>query len=259
MKGTIREYIDEGISIDNNTIVFDYNNNEVGIETRLGKTKINKETKKKDRMIAFESKEKTLLGSTVYFLYKLNRELGYIVKSIKDNKPYKIDARELDRFLTRSAIYANKNIKNFDFDLIVYPNNASNLLSTFVDKISQRYNISKFKISPSIKKLDVSNIEINDPKSKLSDSNRKSIEKILKRVKNKGFLKLHDDVPKQFRSFIKNFISLDDKILDIVDSKNILIIDDVYTTGSTIKELVRVLNERGASKVIGLTIFKIGK
>lgn len=41
-----------------------------------------------------------------------------------------------------------------------------------------------------------------------------------------------------------------------IAGKNILLFDDVYTSGATLKEAVRVLKENGARKIIGLVIAK---
>lgn len=41
---------------------------------------------------------------------------------------------------------------------------------------------------------------------------------------------------------------------DLISGKNILLIDDVYTTGTTMAECARVLKEAGATEVSGLTI-----
>lgn len=51
---------------------------------------------------------------------------------------------------------------------------------------------------------------------------------------------------------IKNVFIAENK--ETVQDKKILLVDDVYTTGSTMEECARVLKEGGAKEVIGLTV-----
>ena len=55
---------------------------------------------------------------------------------------------------------------------------------------------------------------------------------------------------------VKNSFSVNKKYLDLVKNKNILIIDDVFTTGSTLNECAKTLKRKGATKVFTLTIAK---
>ena len=43
---------------------------------------------------------------------------------------------------------------------------------------------------------------------------------------------------------------------NLIAEKNIILIDDVYTSGSTLKEAARVLKAAGAKKILGLTILR---
>lgn len=59
---------------------------------------------------------------------------------------------------------------------------------------------------------------------------------------------------------LKNSFSIKDKYKDIIKDKNILIIDDVFTTGSTINECAKVLKLDGkVNKVMSFTIAKTNK
>ena len=57
----------------------------------------------------------------------------------------------------------------------------------------------------------------------------------------------------------KNLIgafTVNDKCKSIIEGKNITVVDDVLTTGSTINECAKVLKQNGASKVYALTLAK---
>jgi competence protein ComFC len=55
---------------------------------------------------------------------------------------------------------------------------------------------------------------------------------------------------------LKNAFVLTPKYIHLVKGRNILIVDDVYTTGSTLNECAKVLKEFGAKEVIGFTFAK---
>lgn len=56
---------------------------------------------------------------------------------------------------------------------------------------------------------------------------------------------------------VKKAFSLHPKRKDKMKDRNILLIDDVFTTGSTVKECVRVLLEGGAASVSILTLARV--
>ena len=55
---------------------------------------------------------------------------------------------------------------------------------------------------------------------------------------------------------IRNSFELNNKLYSNIADKNILLIDDVITTGSTVNECSRILKKEGANKVLILTLAK---
>ncbi len=53
---------------------------------------------------------------------------------------------------------------------------------------------------------------------------------------------------------LKGAFSIKDGFISAVEGKNIVIVDDVYTTGSTINEIAKVLIKAGAKEVRAITI-----
>lgn len=76
-------------------------------------------------------------------------------------------------------------------------------------------------------------------------------DKILVRTKN--VLSQTKLTQKQRKENVKGIFSLAPN-LSISPALNILLIDDVWTTGATMKEATRVLKESGVKKVWGLTV-----
>lgn len=75
---------------------------------------------------------------------------------------------------------------------------------------------------------------------------------LLKRVKNTKRLK---KLGRQERALeLKDSMKVDEKYLTIIRENKILIIDDIFTTGSTINEAARCLKRAGVSSVKSLTV-----
>ena len=55
---------------------------------------------------------------------------------------------------------------------------------------------------------------------------------------------------------IKNCFKIKESAIKSIKNKNILLIDDVFTTGSTINEAVQILKQNGARKIIALVVAK---
>jgi len=53
---------------------------------------------------------------------------------------------------------------------------------------------------------------------------------------------------------IRNAFGLDPKIINLIKGKNILLIDDIATTGATLNECARMLKQNGAKKIFGTVI-----
>jgi competence protein ComFC len=53
---------------------------------------------------------------------------------------------------------------------------------------------------------------------------------------------------------LQNAFSLNPKSIDLIQNKNILLVDDVTTTGSTLEEAAKILLKNGANKIWGLTL-----
>lgn len=76
---------------------------------------------------------------------------------------------------------------------------------------------------------------------------------ILKRTKNTASqVELKDKEKREIN--VKNCFTLENS--ELLNGKNIIVLDDVFTTGATMKEAAAVIKKAGVKKVIGLVIAK---
>ncbi len=79
-------------------------------------------------------------------------------------------------------------------------------------------------------------------------------------LENKAFIKIKNNKPqstlnkKQRKQNVKNVYKLENK--GKIENKNIVLFDDIYTTGNTANEIAKILKQNGANKILVLTIAK---
>lgn len=174
---------------------------------------------------------------------------------LKDIKNADFKTEETKKFLIRSAIYANRVIKNFDIDIIVMPKSSSPLVKNFIKELQKRIFIPVYY--DSFKKTsNFSNIKIDRDNPKISDKIIKKLEPILRRAIKEGKLSLTKILPQNRKFLLNLFDVVDKKMLKKIEGKNVLIADDILTSGTTISNIANILTLHGAQKITGLTIFK---
>jgi len=79
-------------------------------------------------------------------------------------------------------------------------------------------------------------------------------------LENEAFIKIKNNKPqstlnkKQRKQNVKNVYKLENK--GKIENKNIVLFDDIYTTGNTANEIAKILKQNGANKILVLTIAK---
>jgi competence protein ComFC len=94
------------------------------------------------------------------------------------------------------------------------------------------------------------------PQVELSEDKRKENIKGAFSVNPVRKIENQKDLKKFLFSIFKNKFSNGVKNNQEIKNKKILLVDDVYTTGSTMEEAARVLNKAGAEEIIGVVIAK---
>jgi pyrimidine operon attenuation protein/uracil phosphoribosyltransferase len=162
---------------------------------------------------------------------------------------------EGDAFLTRSAIYAARILRDLSVDIIVSPMSSSDLTKEFVKRIKDRTHLDVY-VDSFKKQPDISKVEIDRNHPKITDAIIKSMETTIERAIRRNHLSVKMFSP-MHRKFIKNMFEITDAaLLAKFEDKKVVVIDDIMTTGTSAKNIADVLLTNGAAEVSVLTIFK---
>jgi hypothetical protein len=198
--------------------------------------------------------------------YVSSPESTKLLTSLKGKGPYIVNEKQIDQLLTGVVGACKQIMVTLDPDVILYPKSSSPLVKQFVDKLHRAYPKVKIADEAFVKKVlqagdedALLNTQHPDWK-KFADENPESVEDLKKNLKRHikdGNLELKK-LYKPYVKFIKNFVEMKDasNTLDQVIEKRILVVDDVFSTGSTILEMFRQLREFEPEAISGLTIFK---
>jgi phosphoribosylpyrophosphate synthetase len=245
-----KNIINEGFIIKDDIVYFDSNSSSF-INTSFGKTK---------KLKPFESKIENGVIYSVYNKEKSNDDLyKEVLTTIKgQSTKYKMDYNSYRTFIDRTAIYMSNLILKEKIDTILVMDSSSPLVSDLTLEINRRlpkyYSMYTFN-KQIFKTPDIQDITIDTMGVDVSDKNYKSMKSSLDKMKKEGYFKIHN-IYAPNRKFIKNWLKINNNILSKIVDKRVALIDDILTTGSTIKEAARLLNDAGSSYIIGLTIIK---
>jgi len=230
---------DEGIKIDNDKITFDYSDNE-GVNISLNKMK---------NFIAHSKSQKGKIIS----LYSITTENKQILRALKNEGNLKIDVDDLKYFALRSAMFAYHNIKNKNIDYIIYNENTYPFLDIFINILSKKFSSKVLKVNNDVFKTGTENIQL---KKDIPDSLKTELNKILLNLRKKKSIKLRNDIIPRYRKFFTGFLDISSSLKEKIEGKSVLYIDDIFTTGSTFKEVFSILENANVSDIQGLSIFK---
>lgn len=224
--------------------------------------------------VPYHSNLPILRGVTVHSLYLYvghHSESINMLKSLKGKGPYKVDPTQLDRFLNQSATWLRRWLKAHDIATVMYPKSSSPFLYDFIESLRKLHPEIEFVQSFAKREVKSLDTEIDDfidtehpDYEHLGVKNQKLLKQNIKQniQKNidagngpvldaKGIFKGH-------AKFVKNFMKLSDKNIELeqIMGKNILVVDDVLSSGSTFGDMIRQVESLEPKSVMGLTLFK---
>jgi pyrimidine operon attenuation protein/uracil phosphoribosyltransferase len=248
----------EGIRFENNQVVFDFNADQPGDIIPLKLQKYN------DKFVSMNN-------IPTYYAYRINPSYKGSVQSdpriatVRDAiKNVTISREDYVRFITKAFINFDQRVdKLSSYDLIVLPQSSSPLLVQVVESLGQKYGTAIEVIDSAFVKNKITDITV-DPQiiqgirdkygDKKADYIAKRYADLIKSAEVNGEFKMKK-IPTDmgFRRGITNFLHINDNrkdaILKQVYGGKILIVDDIITSGTTMVEMKRLLDDLGAASV----------
>jgi len=238
----------ESFIIKDGRLVMDWNSKD-GQNSSFGKGK---------KKIPYTSEQEKFKGAIIKSVYKLKKKEGIeVLKSLKQKSKVSMDYSEYKKFIKRTAIYLCSSKINLlsKADFIVTPETSSSLNEDILREISKIYP-SITILQNSFIKNNVSDIIVDYADFDVSDLTKRSIANILKKAKRDGFIEVKK-VPKPFLNYISNVLKIDKHIsIDQFQNANVVVFDDLYSSGFTLKEMILSMKTFSPKLVSGLTIFK---
>lgn len=211
-------------------------------------------------------------GATFWFGYKFKDHVSSKVRTdfihfIKGIGEPKITQSELNQFISLPLQELNKEISTFDIDCVVYPvSSRSTIVKSIMTQTAKHLSRYSSKCSFELVKSAPTDIEFDWDLFEYENQDNPSYGLMVNHVNNYIMPKIHGldyfslarDIKPRYRPYIQNFLNFDDrslKKLQSLHSENILVIDDIATSGSTLNEIVRIL--RSIDKLSNIYIFTL--
>lgn len=223
---------------------------------------------------------KTFIEASIFILEKIERIIFPPCCLICGKQTQNIWCRKCKKRLENQAVYTIKNTKNNNFFekqiyIFLYKNEIRKLIidykfndKAYLYKIFSQMIIKNKKICGILEKYDIiMPVPIHYIRKKQRGYNQselvaKEIANYIENLKieNKIFKKIKNNKPqsllnrKERKQNVENVYRIEEK--DKIKNKNIIIFDDIYTTGNTVNELAKILKENGTKNILVLTIAK---
>jgi hypothetical protein len=248
----IRDIV-EKITIDplDRKLRVDYNATD-GVSTSLGKST------NKNKFIPYLSKSQELAGYTVYSVYSSHDpDTTDVLKAIKKRSDIQIDPEDYRKFVTRTAIFITAKIFSSEqIDCVVTPRSSSNILNDLIAELKTRNPHIKFLPESFVKTVDLSKIELDYTQPGLTDKIARSLNSIIRSATQTGRFEIKKALP-HYRKYFKNFFEVvDPAILRQFRNRRVCVLDDVFSSGSTLVAIMKSISDYAPELVIGTSIFK---
>ena len=170
---------------------------------------------------------------------------------------------DLTDFIKRAVDALHKKIDLYDYDLVIMPESSSEV-NDYTMRYIYRFAQPKLQEMQLVKALQYLDTTLENGRPRYTEKQKEevknSIQAMLDDIHKKDYFTIAKDVKKsRFRPYITRFLTFktkeDEELCAQIRKQNVLIIDDVTTSGSTLNEILRTL--RFINKDNKITIFSL--
>lgn len=237
--------IKEGVRPSGNDYVFDFTNDQI---EDLINTSISKE-------LNFRK----FSDNSYYFGYRFNDNVSKEdrTKFIEWLKSQTKLTPDLESFIVRPIKALKKELNFNDFDLFLYPlserSKLTNLIIKSISNITGRdvdsFSIEAIKNIPSSVHFDYYAFKrdygLTDSSQKFKDVYNYVENVLLPKINDLTYFSIAKNVKVKYRDYIQDYLKIrpeSEKLIEAINEGNILIVDDISTSGATLRELIRMVS-----------------
>ena len=219
-------------------------------------------------------------GHCFYYGYEFSDQIdgnvrSAFIKYVKFTEGLQ-DNPDLTHFIKKAVDNLNKQINLYDYDLVIMPESSSKVnqyMLRYIYRFAQPslHKMELIKALPSSISFDMDAYEkqylddvLENGRPRYTQAQKEdvkqSIGKMLDLIHQKDYFTIAKDVKKnRFRPYMMHFLKFatkaDEELCASIRQQNVLVIDDVTTSGSTLNEILRtlrILNENNKITIFSL-------
>lgn len=252
---TLKEYIEdittEDLRVIGNKLVFGgsdgSSSDEVTTKTKFGKNK---------SLEPYVMSGAKVSGVPVFSVHKANST--EILKALKNKNEVEVDPRDYEVLVDRTAVYLSRLLRQKGVDVIVTPTSSAPLLSDLTDAIRKRMPHVTF-LKDSFQKVgpeSIDKIKIRYDLPGMTPNIERGLKGVLSKAKKDGYFEVKK-VDKRFAKYLTGYFELTDpKLINKLQNKRVVILDDVISSGATFSEIINTVRMTNPEQLFGITIFK---
>lgn len=207
-------------------------------------------------LYTFDTDDKTFWFGYEFSDNSTPRERANFIHYIKGLNKNHADKVTMDRFIKRPLGELDKKIRTHSIDCFVCPKSGrSDLVNQIVKAIGdvtsrdiKRCSIEAIKSIPSEISFDYDRFDYEVTDEYAKKQMLDYVDNVLMpKIHNLDYFSLAKDVKPKYRPYIMNYLNISEQALDasikLENAENVLIVDDILTTGNTVEELVRLIRK----------------